>query len=252
MNHANSTIKTTKRILRESANRLLAMRGMEIVHKQLERSPLTQLMLALRHFNVDLVLDVGANIGQFAQELLSQGFIGEIHSLEPLPDAHLALTTAAAKHANWKVLECVAAGRDARTIEIAVAGNSYSSSVLEMLDRHIAAAPDSAPIGKITVQQRPLDSIFSEALDRPRAALLKIDTQGYEHPILQGAPQCLSRVSLVMLELSLQRLYKDQMLWLEMIEYMAGLGFDLWSVQPEFCDPRTGQLLQVNGLFYRV
>lgn len=252
MNPVISPVKTLKRLLREGANRLLAPRGMEIIHQQLERSPLAQLMLALRHFRVDLVLDVGANIGQFAQELLSQGYTGEIHSIEPLPDAHRALAAAAASHANWKVLDAVAAGRDARAVEIAVAGNSYSSSVLEMLDRHIAAAPDSATIGKITVQQQPLDALFSNVLERPRAALLKIDTQGYEYPILQGAQQCLTRVSLVMLELSLQPLYKDQMLWLDLVHYMKGLGFGVWSVQPEFCDPKTGQLLQVNGLFCRV
>ena len=251
MSHVISPVKSAKRLLREGANRMLAPRGMEIVHQQLERSPLRQLMLALRHFRIELVLDVGANTGQFAQELLGQGFGGEIHSVEPLPDAHRTLATAAAKHPNWKVLEPVAAGRDERLVDISVAGNSYSSSVLEMLDRHIAAAPDSAPIGKITVQQKPLDTLFAGVLGRPRAALLKIDTQGYEYSILQGAQQCLARVSLVMLELSLQPLYKDQMLWLDLIDYMKGCGFDVWSVQPEFCDPKTGQLLQVNGLFYR-
>lgn len=251
MSHSFSSVKNAKRLLREGANRMLAPRGMEIVHQQLERSPLKQLMLALQHFRIDLVLDIGANTGQFAQELLSQGFKGDIHSLEPLPDAHRTLAAAAAKHANWKVLEPMAAGRDERLVEISVAGNSYSSSILEMLDRHIAAAPDSAPTGKIKVQQRPLDLMFAGVLDRPRSALLKIDTQGYEFPILQGAPHCLARVSLVLLELSLQPLYRNQMMWLDLIDHMKGHGFDLWSVQPEFCDPRTGQLLQVNGLFFR-
>lgn len=251
MSHAFSPAKAAKRLLRKGANRLLAPRGMEIIHQQLERAPLKQLMLAMHDFRIDLVLDIGANTGQFAQELLGQGFSGEIHSVEPLPDAHRTLDAAAAKHPNWKVLEPVAAGRDERLVEIAVAGNSYSSSVLEMLDRHIAAAPGSAPIGKITVQQKPLDALFAGILDRPRAALLKIDTQGYEYLILQGAQQCLGRVSLVLLELSLQPLYKDQMLWLDLIDYMKRHGFEVWSVQPEFCDPKTGQLLQVNGLFFR-
>ena len=251
MSQANSPVRRAKRLLRESANRMLAPRGMEIVHQQLERSPLRQLMLALRHYRIELVLDIGPTTGQSAEDLLGQGFAGEVHSVEPLPDAHRTLTAAAAPYPNWKVLDAVAVGRDERLVEMLVAGNSYSSSVLEMLDRHIEAAPDSAPVGKITVQQRPLDMLFAAVLDRPRAALLKIDTQGYEYPILQGAEQCLARVSLVLLELSLQSLYKDQMLWLELIDYMKKQGFDLWSLQPEFCDPKTGQLLQVNGLFFR-
>ena len=85
MNPEISPVKTAKRLLREGANRFLAPRGMEIIHQQLERSPLAQLMLALGHFRVDLVLDVGANIGQFAQELLGQGYAGEIHSAPSIP-----------------------------------------------------------------------------------------------------------------------------------------------------------------------
>jgi FkbM family methyltransferase len=243
--------KSTKRMLREGANRLLARRGMEIVHQQLERAPAKQLQLALKYFGIELVLDIGANIGQFGEELFAHGYAGELISVEPLPDAHAALRAAASQHAHWKVLEPVAAGEDERMVEIAVAGNSYSSSVLEMLDRHIQAAPTSAPIGKIEVQQMTLDQMFSEQLDRLRPTLLKIDTQGYEFAILQGATQCLEQVSLVLLELSLQPLYRGQTLWLELIGFMATKGFDMWSVQPEFCDPKTGQLLQVNGLFHR-
>ena len=251
MSTAFSPLKTTKRMLRESANRILAPRGMEIVHQQLERMPAKQLLLALKHFRIELVLDIGANIGQFGEELFAHGYTGELISLEPLPDAHAALRATASKHARWKVLEPLAAGQDERMVEISVAGNSYSSSVLEMLDRHVQAAPGSAPIGKIEVRQKTLDQMFSGQLNLRRPALLKIDTQGYEHAILQGAAQCLEQVSLVLLELSLQPLYRNQTLWLDLIEYMARKGFDVWWVQPEFCDPKTGQLLQINGLFHR-
>jgi FkbM family methyltransferase len=251
MSNAFSPMKTTKRMLREGANRLLAHRGMEIIHQQLERAPAKQLLLALQHFRIELVLDIGANIGQFGEELFAHGYTGELMSVEPLPDAHAALHATASRYARWKVLEPLAAGADERMVEVSVAGNSYSSSVLEMLDRHVQAAPGSAPIGKIEVRQKTLDQMFSAQLDRSRPALLKIDTQGYEFAILQGATQCLAQVSLVLLELSLQPLYHGQTLWLELIDFMAEKGFDVWSVQPEFCDPKTGQLLQVNGLFHR-
>lgn len=251
MSTAFSPVRTAKRILREGANRILAARGMEIVHTQLERSPLKQLLLAMGHFRIDTVFDVGANTGQFALDLISHGFTGDIHSIEPLPDAHRALTEVANGHANWSVLPAVAAGRDERQVEIIVAGNSFSSSVLEMLDRHISAAPESSPIGRISVQQKPLDMLLANVISRPSRTLLKIDTQGYEYPILQGASKCVEQATLVLLELSLQPLYKDQMLWVELLAQMKEWGFDVWSIQPEFCDPQTGQLLQVNGLFFR-
>lgn len=246
-----SPLQRTKRLLREGANRVLARRGMEIIHTQLERSPERQLRLALEHFHIDTILDVGANVGQFGQDLLQQGFRGEIHSVEPLPDAHRALAAAASRHSNWLVLPPIAAGRDERQVEITIAGNSYSSSILEMLDRHIKAAPDSAPVGRISVQQKPLDALFAEIIEQPRRILLKIDTQGYEYPVLEGATRLLEKARLVLLELSLQPLYRDQMLWLDIIAQMREWNYEPWALWPEFCDPQTGQLLQVNGIFVR-
>lgn len=224
---------------------------MQIVHTQLERSPEIQLRLALEHFKIDTIIDVGANTGQFASDLLKEGFAGEIYSVEPLPDAHRALTEAASPHPKWFVLPAVAAGRDERQVEITVAGNSYSSSVLEMLDRHISAAPNSAPVGRITVQQKPLDALVADVISRPRQLLLKIDTQGYEYPVLEGAPRCIEKAALVLLELSLQPLYRDQMLWLDLVAQMRRWNFEPWGLWPEFCDPHTGQLLQINGIFAR-
>ena len=240
-----------KKVLRRGANRWLAPRGLEIVNRRLESSPLEQLMLALRHFDVDLVVDVGANAGQYARELFTAGFAGEIVSIDPLPDAHAALVAAARRQPRWQVLERMAAGDCKAEVQLQVAGNSLSSSVLPMLERHVQAAPGSAPVGMITVQQHTLDEVVLERVRRSRCALLKIDTQGYEHPVLLGATRCLELVRLVQLELSLQPLYAGQKLWLELVQHMQQRGFSLWSVQPEFCDPQTGQLLQVNGLFLR-
>jgi FkbM family methyltransferase len=251
MNHRFAPIKEAKRLLREGANALLALRGMEIVHQSIERFPHKQLMHAIRHFEVDLVIDVGANTGQFAMSLIKEGFDGPIHSLEPLPDAHRELTAAAAPHPQWIVHERVAVGPEEGVVDLWVAGNSVSSSVLDMLDLHVAAAPGSAPVGRITVPQKPLDDLIGGVFDVPRRGLLKIDAQGYEYPILTGASVCLDRVALVMLEMSLQPLYRDQMLWLDVIAFMRSRGFGVWALQPEFCDARTGQLLQVNGVFAR-
>jgi FkbM family methyltransferase len=238
--------------LRAWANAWLVPRGLELTHRRLENDPMRQLGLALRHHAIDLVIDVGANAGQFARELLHIGYEGDVHSIEPLPDAHRQLQHAAATHTRWTVHERLAVGNSQGEVEMIVAGNSLSSSVLPMLERHAQAAPQSRPVGRVRVQQTTLDRLYGETLSAQRSVLLKIDTQGYEPQVLRGAAATLARVRLVQLELSLQPLYEGQQLWLEVMETLRSRGFDIWSLHPEFCDPHSGQLLQVNALFSRV
>jgi FkbM family methyltransferase len=235
--------------LRHYANHLIAPLGVQVLHYQLERDPFGQLLRAVQHFGIDLTIDVGANAGQYGQELLNAGYAGDLYSIEPQPDAHAALMTRAREVPRWHVLEAMALGPVDGVVTLQVAGNSLSSSVLPMLERHTASAPQSATVGQIEVAQRTLDGVMLRHLRPERKVLLKIDTQGYEEQVLSGATTCLAHISLVQLEMSLVPLYRGQRLWAEMIELMRKHGFGIWSVQPEFCDPVTGQLLQINGLF---
>ena len=66
-------------------------------------NPSFQLKKALDRFGVDLVLDVGANAGQFSSELRSVGYQGSLVSFEPLSVAHRALSEVASRDAKWLV-----------------------------------------------------------------------------------------------------------------------------------------------------
>jgi hypothetical protein len=69
--------------------------------------------------------------------------------------------------------------------------------------------------------------------------------------VLEGAQKLLPRVSGVQLELSVTQLYDGQVLYLEMLQWLQALGFDLWSVMPAFVDPSSGRLLQFDGVLFR-
>lgn len=82
--------------------------------------------------------------------------------------------------------------------------------------------------------------------------MLKIDVQGFEKYVLAGATAFLPYVSLVQLEMSLVELYDDEMLYREMMDYLASLGFGkLLTLMPGHSNPKTGRLLQVDGVFGR-
>ena len=81
---------------------------------------------------------------------------------------------------------------------------------------------------------------------------MKIDTQGLEWQVLDGAVKVLPLVKGVLCELSLVELYKDQKLWLDIINRLEMSGFTLWSLQQGFADSQTSKTLQVDATFLRI
>jgi hypothetical protein len=132
-----------------------------------------------------------------------------------------------------------------------VAGNSVSSSALKMLDAHLKAAPQSAYVRNEPVPLRRLDTIGADFVHPDSILFLKIDTQGFETQVLQGAPISLQKAVGLHVELSLLPLYDGQCLYDEMIARLKALGFDLWDILPGFTDPRSGRLLQADATFFR-
>ena len=208
------------------------------------------LLRLLRRFEVDLVLDVGANAGQFGRQLRAMGYRGRMVSFEPLAQPFRKLKFNTATFPNWQAVQLALGDTDeARTIH--VAGNSQSSSFLEMLPQHLAAAPKSAYVGTESVTVRRLDSVIDQYCGPRERVFLKIDTQGYEAAVLRGAGQSLTRCIGVQLEMSIAPLYQGELLLPELIGEMVKHGFALMHLKPGFFDPRTGELLQLDGLFFR-
>ena len=230
---------------------MLKVAGIEARRFHPGSSPLARQMTAFHHFNIDVVFDIGANEGQFARELRAGGYSRTIVSFEPLSSAHARLLQASATDKAWHVQPRCAVGDRVGEIELNISGNSVSSSVLPMLSAHRDAAPQSSYQGRESTPLVTLDSVASPYLHGAQAPFLKIDTQGYEWQVLDGARDILPRVSGIQIELSLVPLYDGQRLWRDCIERLEADGFQLWSLSPEFVDPATGRTLQWDGLFFR-
>ena len=225
--------------------------GLEVHRYTPGSSASAQIISSLKKFEVDLVIDVGANFGQFASEVRGGGYRGSIISFEPLSTAHAELQQSSKGDEKWDVYSRCALGDHIGEVEINIAGNSASSSLLPMLDSHLSAAPHTAYVGKELVPLLTLDSIASDCISNFKNPFLKIDTQGYEWAILDGALNTLPYIRGVLLELSLIPLYEGQYLWREILERLELAGFTLWAIQPEFIDPNDGRTLQMNGIFFR-
>lgn len=210
-----------------------------------------QLMTILNYHAVNIVFDVGANTGGFGRYLRSIGYAGNIVSFEPMKAAHEALVSATKNDRFWRAATRSAIGKEDGEIEMHIAANSESSSILDMLDAHSAAAPESIYIGVEKVPLRKLDSLAPEFLKDDSVLFVKVDTQGYEEQVLLGAANTVSHATVLQLELSLVNLYAGQKLMPEMLENLKTIGFDLWGMVPVFADPRNGRILQMDGIFCR-
>jgi len=236
-----------RRFVKWSLRRL----GLELRYYQPHFSDEARFMANLSAHGINLVLDVGANAGQFGRLVRSAGYRGRIVSFEPLSVARKLLEAEIRSDPLWQMAPQMAIGSDDGEIEIHIAGNSYSSSVLPMLDAHRSAAPDSAYVEKERVPLRRLDAVASGYLDPDAVLFLKIDTQGYEDKVLQGAPGLLQRAAGLQIEMSLVPLYEGQLLYVELDARLRALGFDLWSLAPAFVDPRNGRMLQMDATYFR-
>ncbi len=197
------------------------------------------------------VLDVGANTGQFGSALREWGYRGRIISFEPLSLAHAMLLHTTRKDDLWMVAPRCAIGSKEEATEINVSANSVSSSLLEISDKHVNSAPDSKYIGQETIQVLPLDVIVPRLCDDKQTFFLKIDTQGFEESVLNGAPHTLGRCLAVQLELSLTKLYASDFLFQDGLNRMKNEGFEVFAIYPGFSNRESGQTLQADVIFLR-
>lgn len=225
--------------------------GLEIHRYSVDKSDQARLMAMLKEHDINIVLDVGASVGLFGESLRRSGYKESIVAFEPLSDSYKKLLKRSGKDPLWHVAPRGAIGEENREIEINIAGNSSSSSILSMLDTHVKAAPHSKYIAKETVPMYTLDSIATKYMAPDSKLFIKIDTQGYEHLVLHGAKELLKQAVGLQLEISMAPLYEGQVLYYEMVEKLSALGFYLWGVSTVLIDPDSGRALQVDAVFFR-
>jgi FkbM family methyltransferase len=232
--------------------RLLARKiGLEVNRYTPLTSQNARILRLLQYHKIDLVLDVGANDGGYGKELKQAGFEGSILSFEPLIEPYERLKTTARKYNNWYVAPRMALGDKDGEIEINVSRNSTSSSILPMEKLHSDAAPSSEYMSKQMTRIQRLDKLDHAIIKSGKRNFLKIDTQGYEENVLDGASDRLSEIHGVQIEMSIEPLYQGQVLYQDLIWRLNSAGFNLWNIKPGFSDPKSGRLLQMDGVFFR-
>jgi FkbM family methyltransferase len=212
----------------------------------------------LRHLlktrEINVVIDVGANAGQFALVLRGLGYTGRIVSFEPGSQALETLTQLASDDPAWTVRR-TALGRTTSELLMNVSSRSNFNSFLKPNEKY-SSLFDSSPGQKETQETVPvvrLDDVWSEIIEgiaQPRC-LLKIDTQGFDTEVIAGGaevavPACLA----IQFEGSIERIYEGQPACFTLIEEVRQAGFMLAGLYP-CAFGGAGEVIEVDCLMFR-
>jgi FkbM family methyltransferase len=234
--------------LRDRLRRLARRAGYEVrQYTPLRSFAAAREELMSRH-GVEVVLDVGANAGQYGELLRERGYGGRLVSLEPVAEAFAQLELVARADGNWEAVRVAASDADGE-LTLNVTGDSRSTSALARNER-FADLPGWAPKETQVVPARTLDGLVPELLRAGERAYLKLDVQGYEQQVLAGAGGVLDRFEAIELELSVTPLYEGQPGVGEMLPLLARHGFRAVSLEPILLD-EDGLLMELDGLFAR-
>ncbi|MBD2353379.1 FkbM family methyltransferase [Tolypothrix sp. FACHB-123] len=203
----------------------------------------------LHSLNINTVIDIGANTGQFAltiNKILSKA---KIYSFEPLPECFEKLQTLMSNCKNFTGFN-VALGDEPGNLTFEKNAFTPSSSFLKMTDLHKTVYPHTKNTNYINVKVETLDHIIN-SLEIGDNILIKLDVQGYEYKVIRGAENTIMRCKLLIIETSFEPLYEGQPLFNDLYNELIKYGFVYAGAIEQNYNPQNGKILQADSIFIR-
>ena len=200
--------------------------------------------------HVNLVIDVGANEGQFARRL-RRTYAGDIMSFEPIETAFDRLRRAASGDAHWRVFR-MALGNAETTATMHVASDTVFSSLLPSNDFSRQRFRQSVVETEQIVPVKRLDDVLGPVMSaRPRSRVfLKLDTQGYDLEVFRGLGTYVDKVVMMQSEVSVIPIYDGMPHWLESIAAYERAGFAVAAMFPVSHDT-AGRVIEYDCVLVR-
>ena len=233
--------------LKRAVKRLAYSAGFQIIRTQsapVGSHKLADVRKALAGEAAPVILDIGANVGQSVEAFkdLLPGSV--IHSFEPSPAVFRELSAVAQRFENVHPQNVGLADQPGQ-LELLENSSSVMNSFLD-----VGQDGWGKIINKVSVPVTTVDA-YCEAKGITQVSLAKIDTQGFERQVFEGSQKSLDKIRGFQMELSLQPLYKGETLIQEMIALLRQQGFTLKLMESGYCNDKTGELIQVEGYFFR-
>ncbi len=227
--------------------KLLNFYGYEIIRKENEMFA-SRAGSWLGKMNINTIIDIGANEGQFIQSINKALPGRKIYAFEPIKNCYDKLVE------NTKQLNIttynVGLSDHNGSSEINISENFVSSSILPIENLTTNLYPDSKYVNKQTITLKKLDDVI-DSRNISKNILLKIDVQGYEEMVIAGGYETLKNVAVVIIEFSYQPLYECQWLFDETYKYFTSTGFKFCGTADQINSGTTGLPLYGDAIFIR-
>ncbi len=209
------------------------------------------LIKIMNFYNIDLVLDVGASWGGYAKNLRRFGYKKKIISFEPVTVSYNKLLKNSSDDTLWQIhSKVIISDKAENKMIINVSKDFDNSSVLYSTDLHTENHKDAKFTHQEQVKSEKIDNLFNNYCANENNLMLKIDVQGSEMNVLNGAEKNLKKFKLVQIEVSIQPMYEGQILWSDILKFMMDKNFDIWTIYPGYKKKSIGQLYQFDVIFY--
>jgi FkbM family methyltransferase len=205
----------------------------------------------LRRYQVNCVLDVGANRGQYARSLRKFGYRGYIVSFEPVPEDFAALSSAAAADPKWTVHQMALGSADG-VLPMNVTPGTMSS-LLPPSEFGSERYERFHNITMMDVQVRRLDELLASITSHvpdPRL-YLKLDTQGYDLEVFAGLSDRVHELVGMQSEVAFMKIYEGMPRMPEALAVYEAAGFEVTALYPVSRERRTARVLEFDCVMVR-
>ncbi len=219
--------------------------GLELTRT--DRSP-GHTLLGLRHLPIQTIVDVGANTGQFARHVSRFFPKANLFCFEPLAEPFAELQSwAASQSGRVRAFNVALGAEEGEANMFRHTEHSASSSLLATTETCNRLYPQTRAQDLVPVKLTTLDAALGDQILLPEI-LVKLDTQGYERQVIQGAPETLRQARAVIVEINLYRLYDHQPSFIELAVMLNEFGFRYAGNLEQTCSP-AGEVVYVDAVF---
>lgn len=232
---------------------LLRKSGKKIIPYDIYEDKLNQVRyLWLTSININTIFDIGASEGQFCRRIRKIFPDVRIYSFEALQQSYQQLITDFPENNLHKSFNVVLGNTDGET-DFYQCNEVGSSSMLIMDELHKTAFPTTTENKLIRLKCERLDDfILKNNLTFEKEIMIKLDVQGAEKIVLEGAPKLLEKASVVYSEVNFNSLYKGDVLFNDLSDYLYKKEFRIKGIENITQSLVDGRFLQADVIFVKM